>query len=159
MHGAGRIRHHKQQRPHDSLPPHTTAITHCQQRQQLQQPKTTMKTIRSSPIQTSSAQLTTSSNETATAIEEAFRALDTTFSGSISIDDVLTLFLGMGYQPETMTVEELRSRSGDKETLTLSEIQRLLRQVCSLLVQGHISCVVSVVLYQSVCHWSLTFDT
>lgn len=69
-------------------------------------------------------------------IEEAFSALDTSFLGALSIENVHTIFLGLGYQPESTTVEQLRLKSCGKETFSLQETEFLLKQVGFIFCMG-----------------------
>lgn len=62
-------------------------------------------------------------------IEEAFHAYDTKFEGQISLETILVIFLGLGYQPDNITLQNLQARSGNKKHLNLQETMDVLRQV------------------------------
>jgi len=57
---------------------------------------------------------------------EAFESLDTDGDGRIGISTLLTLFLGLGYQPVDTTVADLRKAAGGVEAVTRQQVIQVL---------------------------------
>ena len=72
-------------------------------------------------------------------ITEAFEALDHDCSGVLPISPMVhELFLGLGYQPESLTVEELHHVAGTR-MLTLEKVIELFGRVRKSLVSSSVS--------------------
>jgi Ca2+-binding EF-hand superfamily protein len=70
-------------------------------------------------------------------IRESFEALDTECWGSITMTDLHTIYLALGYRPDDLTVQDLQIKAGvaaPTERLSLERVLEILSKVSELVV-------------------------